>query len=159
MFCFAYGSNLDPCQIRRRCPSVQFLCVARLKNHRLAFDRKSAKRQCGVANVVPTVAHDAWGVVYQLSATDFIQLDRDEGVNSGAYVRKNGQVVHRLGDDEPVKVAIYYANKQPHPPLPSVEYKNLIVGGAKFWRLPGEYIAELERIKATNDPQRMQTAR
>jgi len=147
MLYFAYGSNLDPCQMQQRCAAVQFVCVARLKDYRLSFDRKSEKRHCGVANVVPVVGHDVWGVVYQLSETDLSQLDKHEGVNSGAYLRKDGQVVYKIGNDEPLDAAIYFANKQSDPPFPSMEYKNLIVGGARFWRLPDEYIAELQAIE------------
>ena len=57
---FAYGSNLHWPQMKERCPSARFHCVAKLKDHRLAFTRKSISRDCGVADVVPEQGHDVW---------------------------------------------------------------------------------------------------
>lgn len=51
-FYFAYGSNLDWHQMKKRCPYARFRCVAKLPNHRLAFTRKSRTRGCGVSDVV-----------------------------------------------------------------------------------------------------------
>jgi hypothetical protein len=42
---------------------------------------------------------------------------------------------------------IYFAQRQSHPPLPSAEYKTLIVEGASFWHLPADYVAELKKIE------------
>jgi hypothetical protein len=42
--------------------------------------------------------------------------------------------------DSPLSVAIYFANRQSNPPLPSLEYKNQILNGARFWKLPEKYI-------------------
>jgi gamma-glutamylcyclotransferase len=41
---FAYGSNLDCTQMRERCPSTRFVCIAALKDYRLAFTRHSRGR-------------------------------------------------------------------------------------------------------------------
>ena len=40
MIYFAYGSNLDFVQMRSRCPSAQFVAVAKLPDHQLAFTRR-----------------------------------------------------------------------------------------------------------------------
>jgi gamma-glutamylcyclotransferase (GGCT)/AIG2-like uncharacterized protein YtfP len=146
MFYFAYGSNLNFDQMRARCSSAKFLCIARLPSHRLAFSRKSIKRQCGVADVIPQTGSVVWGAVYEIQKSDLAQLNSDEGVNSGAYVRIDDQVVLDQGG-KAIKVAIYIANKQPNPPLPNAQYKNLIVSGARHWKLPEEYILKLEQIE------------
>jgi hypothetical protein len=50
--------------------------------------------------------------------------------------------------DSPLSVAIYFATRQSNPPLPGTEYKNLILNGARYWKLPEEYIkAVLEPIQ------------
>ena len=36
-----------------------------------------------------------------------------------------------------------------NPPLPNAAYKQQLVEGAKYWRLPEEYQAELGRIEVT----------
>jgi gamma-glutamylcyclotransferase len=147
MFYFAYGSNMDWDQMRERCPSATFVGVARLPNHSLAFSRKSIKRGCGVADVVATIGHDVWGVVYRIGdSEDQERLDKREGVPT-AYVERS-QLVYLHDKAEPLTVSIYFAVKQENPSLPSAEYKDLIVSGAKFWRLPPAYIEELEQIIA-----------
>jgi gamma-glutamylcyclotransferase len=89
MFYFAYGSNMDWDQMRERCPSSTFVGVARLPNHSLAFSRKSIKRGCGVADVVATIGHDVWGVVYRIGdSEDQERLDKREGVPT-AYVERS----------------------------------------------------------------------
>ena len=125
------------------------MCVvnaARLPNYRLAFSRFSSRRGCGVADVVHDEGHDVWGVVYEIiDPQDLDRLDRYEGVPN-AYTRRSITVFLRGIPEQPVDVETYFAVKEPNTPLPSVEYKALIVRGAKFWRLPPEYIDELERI-------------
>ena len=51
MLYFAYGSNMEWKQMRERCPSAMFVCIAKLKDRRLAFTRKSKDRGCGVATL------------------------------------------------------------------------------------------------------------
>jgi gamma-glutamylcyclotransferase len=150
MLCFAYGSNMDCSQMRERCPSASFFCVAKLNGYRLAFSRRSVKRGCGVADVLRSDDAQAhvWGVVYAITSPEDIErLDRLEGVHSGAYVRKDSETVYPRDTKQPLTVSIYVANAEPSPPLPSTEYKNLILGGATFWKLPEDYIASLEQIK------------
>ena len=146
MLYFAYGSNMDCAQMRRRCPSAHFVGVAKLPDHSLAFSRKSTKRGCGVADVVEKTGPDVWGVVYEIAdPKDVSNLDRCEGVPS-AYT-KESRLVYLRDQPEPLRsVSVYFAVKQDNPPLPNAEYKELIVRGAKFWQLPNEYIQELEQI-------------
>jgi hypothetical protein len=151
MLYFAYGSNMDYAQMRQRCPSARFVGVTKLPDHRLAFSRKSRNRGCGVADVIGTTGHDVRGVVYEVNdPEDVRRLDRCEGVPSGAYIRKDSQLVFLRDDPEqPFGVSMYYAVKEDNPPLPNAEYKSLIVSGARFWQLPTAYIQELEQITAT----------
>ena len=147
---FAYGSNMSDEQIAQRCPSHRFLCVAKLPGHRLAFTRQSAKRGCGVADVVATPDETVWGVVFEMSNADLAELDKHEGVhmNPPAYVRKNMQVVSTDGQ---LLDAITYEvfTKAVDEYAPNVEYLGLITAGARKWGLPQEYQDALGRIKKT----------
>jgi gamma-glutamylcyclotransferase len=151
MLYFAYGSNLDWPQMKLRCPFAKFVCRAKLPVHRLAFTLKSAKRDCGVADVLPDQVKDVWGVVYELPDNELINLDKREGYRPGMpyeskYTRED-HYVRRDGDAKrPLLVALYRGHPQLDPPLPSYDYKELIVGGAKHWNLPAEYIRQLESI-------------
>lgn len=143
--------------MRSRCPSARFVAVATFPNHRIAFTRRSRSRNCGVADVVPEPGHDVWGVVYEINERDIAGLDRSEGFEPGrthnSYTREERHVYADGDDKKALTVAVYFATKEPAAPLPNAEYKRLIVDGATFWHLPSHYIAELERIEITHDPE------
>ena len=153
MLYFAYGSNMDSAQMKCRCPLAKFVCRAKLPAHRLAFTRKSATRDCGVADVLPDHAKDVWGVVYELPDNELKNLDKREGYRPGKsydqskYTREDKYVWPDGDAIRPLLVALYRGNPQLDPPLPSDDYKRLIVDGAKHWNLPAEYIRELESIQ------------
>jgi len=81
MFYFAYGSNLDWEQMRNRCPSASFFCVAVLPGCRLDFTHYSEarNRNCWVADIVADVNEKVWGVVYCIDKSDIGNLDKHEG--------------------------------------------------------------------------------
>ena len=151
MLYFAYGSNMDWAQMKERCPSALFVGIARLADHRLAFSRASRTRGCGVADVVPETGRSVWGVVYQLSELDVGALDKSEGDRPGrarnSYWRRVCMVFLDGDENRPVTAQTYFAEPEPNPPLPNQGYKDLILGGARHWHLPAEYIAELEAIE------------
>lgn len=133
MLLFAYGSNMDMTQMKDRCPTAEFVCIAELRNHRLAFTRKSNTRNCGVADAVPDPSQSVWGVVYHIDEKDIEGLDRLEGLQPGrrgnSYRRDEVQDLVD-GDQDP----------------PSAQYKDLILTGARHWHLPGDYLKALEAI-------------
>src|SRR5260370_28717436 len=79
MLYFAYGSNMDWDQMKTRCPSACFVGVAVLRDHRLAFTRRSKKRACGVADAVPEEGAAVWGAVFEIADVDIGRLDDTEG--------------------------------------------------------------------------------
>jgi gamma-glutamylcyclotransferase (GGCT)/AIG2-like uncharacterized protein YtfP len=153
MLNFAYGSNMDPGQMRQRCPSARFVAVAKLPDHRLAFTRYAKDRGCGTGDCVPEAGQDIWGVVFDISETDLERLDKNEGyqpgrpLNANSYVREQRHVYRDGKMDQPLLVWLYVAIRQPNPPLPNAAYIKLYVDGARFWHLPAEYLAQLERIQ------------
>jgi gamma-glutamylcyclotransferase len=153
MLYFAYGSNLDWAQMKCRCPLAKFVCRAKLPAHRLAFTLKSVKRDCGVADVLPDHSKDVWGVVYELPDNELKNLDKREGYRPGKpyeqsqYTREDCYVWQEGDARQALLVVLYLGNLQLDPPLPSDDYKRLIVDGAKHWNLPAEYIRQLESIQ------------
>jgi gamma-glutamylcyclotransferase (GGCT)/AIG2-like uncharacterized protein YtfP len=156
MLYFAYGSNLDFAQMRQRCPSAQFVGIAKLPEYKLDFTRRSRQRECGVSDVVVSPGNAVWGAVYEITEIDFGRLDQTEGFRPGRPTSQNSYNreqchVWRDGDqNRPLLVWLYLGNPQPTPPLPNQEYKQLLVNGAKFWHLPADYIAELEQIETAS---------
>ena len=83
MLYFAYGSNMNWEQMKVRCPSARFVGVALLRDHRIAFTRRSVTRGCGVVDVVADVGRRLWGVVYEITDLDVGMLDTSEGYRPG----------------------------------------------------------------------------
>lgn len=141
---FAYGSNMNWPQMQRRCPSSKFVCVARLANYQFGITRHSRLRDCGTANVFPGPGKEVWGVVYDVSDSELLILDRFED----GY-RRAIMPVYALGDGvQPLHALIYIAAIEFNVPLPNSEYKRLILEGAKHWNLPEYYCLMLEKIEA-----------
>jgi gamma-glutamylcyclotransferase len=151
MLYFAYGSNMDWFQMRERCPSARFVGVALLPDHELAFTRKSIKRNCGVADAIATKGQKLWGVLYEITEPDVARLDKSEGYAPGreknSYFRRECVVWLDGNDRRPATASIYFGDSTPSLPLPNNEYKNLILSGAKYWRLPEAYVRELNAIE------------
>jgi len=151
MLYFAYGSNMEVCEITEPCPSADFRCTATLRDHRIAFTRMSRRRGCGVADVLPEKGHDVWGVVYDIPEPELPALDAKEGYKLGraknAYVRRDVTVYEAGNQLKPMVVCTYFAEREASPPLPNECYKKTILRGARHWNLPDHYIAELDQIR------------
>lgn len=86
---FGYGSNLWRHQMEQRCPTSEYLGIARLNNYKWIINER------GYANVVQldvgkqqAYEHEVWGLVYTLQPSDEKRLDRNEGVPV-AYTKEN----------------------------------------------------------------------
>ena len=75
VYYFAYGSNLNWPQMKARCPSSRFICVARLLDHQFGITRHSRLRNCGTANVIPAPGKEVWGALYEICNEDLVILD------------------------------------------------------------------------------------
>lgn len=140
---FAYGSNLDWPQMQRRCPSAKFICAARLPDYQFGITRHSRLRDCGTANVIPARGKEVWGAVYEVSDADLSVMDRFED----GY-RREILTVYPIGNgNRAISALVYVADIEKNVPLPSAEYKRLILEGAKHWQLPQSYLAILEAIE------------
>ena len=147
MHYFAYGSNMNRAQMQRRCPSSNFVCVARLADYQFGITRHSRLRDCGTANVFPGPGKEVWGVVCEVSDSELLILD---GFEDG--YRRTVLPVYALGDGvQPLDALTYIAEIEPNVPLPNFEYKRLILEGARYWQLPSRYIATLESLQAAID--------
>lgn len=150
MLYFAYGSNLDPEQMKKRCPSYQFRCLALLPGFRLAFTRYYESRRSGVADVVEDDASPGvWGVVYDISKEDLNVLDACEGYHgkgkNNAYDRCCTTVLEEGEEERPLSVLIYIvAKKSDKEYPPSEDYMRHIISGAEHWGVPEDYLEFLK---------------
>lgn len=146
-FNFAYGSNMDQEQMKKRCPGSSLVGVGVLQNHRLGFTYRSTKRKCGVADIVPTTGAQVWGLVYQLSQSDWERLDKCEG--RGTAYECRSYKIHLFPDNSTITVDAYYVMNPEDFVPPNDEYLQLILNVAKKNRFPEEYIRQIGGTKPT----------
>jgi len=151
MLYFAYGSNLDPEQMRSRCPEHRVVGMAALHDYRLTFPRYSPRWEGGVASVQPGHGETVWGMVFDLTAADLGQLDEYEGFlgegnQHNVYDREHVTVELARPDDGsvPRRVRAWtYIARPSNPSPPSRRYLEALVRGARHHRLHEEYVAKL----------------
>ena len=119
---FAYGSNLNPEQMQRRCPDSQFIDIATLRGFHLAFAGHSRRWGGGVATVLEAPKDQVEGIVWSISDRDLESLDRCEGYPY-SYDRLSFEV--QLASGEPHS-ALIYVKQNPNSAPPSAEYLAVI---------------------------------
>lgn len=135
---FAYGSNLSSARMRRRVPSASCAGVAQLRGYRLTTD-KAGRDGTGKANLRAQSDHSVWGVVWRLDVDEWQLLDACERGYERLEVALEGAV----------DAAQTYASVQfTSDPVLALEYKRLLVEGAREHALPSHWIDELEALPA-----------
>jgi gamma-glutamylcyclotransferase (GGCT)/AIG2-like uncharacterized protein YtfP len=145
---FAYGSNMDAAQMRRRCPGAQLVGKASLRDHHLVFPLPDETWGGGVASIAPRPNARVEGVLYRLTAEDFDALDDFEDVDRGDYARRLVSVQDANGATSGAWT--YVSPREPGrfvPPSPA--YLDAMVRGAVAQGLSSSYVAELRAIPTT----------
>jgi cation transport regulator ChaC len=160
---FQYGSNCSESQINsdeRLRGDAKFISIAEtLGSFELAFDVWSRHRGCAAADIVSRAHGKVWGVLYEVP--DHL-VGRETARNSGrksldavegegrTYKREKIRVRRDNGD---VVTAFTYRAIRPQPGLKTNrEYVRYIVTGLRDHGVNEEYISEVKRIAAANNP-------
>src|SRR5438552_4033530 len=69
-------------QMKKRCPSYREIGIGVLRDYRWIISTR------GYANIVKSKSDRVEGVVYKITESDERNLDRYEGVQSGAYAKE-----------------------------------------------------------------------
>ena len=143
MLYFAYGSNMHPGQMQKRCPGGVFVAAARLRHHRLMFTRPwAAWGGGGVADIQPEAGSHVEGVVWDITEVHRDALDEYEEYPT-AYTRKD--VVVETFDGKTLAAFAYHAR-----PMgsyrPRRRYLQQLIDGARAHGLTPGYVASLEAI-------------
>ena len=144
---FAYGSNMNPEQVRQRCTGATVLGPARLPNHALGFFGINRRWDGGMETVIPSPGHVLWGVLYALGHTDADSLDAWQGVRlngTGEYFHSPATVFDARGTGR--YAVLYKKDLLGDPVPPSREYLRFIIDGARNQGLPESYIEELSAL-------------
>src|ERR687889_2572591 len=88
----AYGSNMDPAQMLRRCPSSPHTGTGWIRGWRLTFGAEEYGWEGALATVVPDESPEqlhpgVFVALYDLTDADEHALDAWEGADSGLYRR------------------------------------------------------------------------
>ena len=153
---FAYGSNMSLQRLLQRTPSARALGAHSLPGHTLRF-HKTGRDGSGKCDAFYTGAsHDVvLGVLYHLAEHEKAALDRAEGLGIG-YREASIEVYSGAGRAEPC--FSYFALRIDPTLAPYSWYKQHVLIGAREAGLPGEYLADIERVAAIIDPNQQRAA-
>jgi len=118
MLYFAFGSNLNRKQIKRRCKNSRFISRHILKNYQLVFRSKY-----GAADIQRKKGSSVLGAIYDISKADEKKLDVYEEFPK-VYVKKYFKILGK-------KVMFYYMSSKTKQTEPSRRYLNSIIQGYK----------------------------
>jgi len=134
---FAYGSNMSPIQMSRRCKGATALGMATLKNYSFVIEGR------GYASVDFNKNDETYGVLWSLNERHVRSLDISEGVAAKIYIKKYLNVEI---NGELKKALVYIAtNKESGDPT-DIYLTRILLGAYKFG-LPKDYVEFLESFQ------------
>jgi hypothetical protein len=141
----AYGSNMDPAQMPRRCPSSPHTGTGWIRGWRLTFGAEEFGWEGALATLVPAeddfdaLTPGVFVALNDLTDADERALDAWEGADLGLY-RKLHLRVHTLSGDA---VAYVYVVDAFEGGLPSARYLGALADAAEAAGAPDDYVGEL----------------
>jgi gamma-glutamylcyclotransferase len=142
---FAYGRNMGARTMELACPGHRFLGTAELRDHRLAFTRRSLRTSTGVADVLAAPGGSVWGALYELDDAHLAAIDKKEGAG-WAYERRTVRVI-AAGEELRAFAYTVIVPDAAHV-QPSGEYVRALLDGARERGLPADYVAALAALAA-----------
>ena len=121
MLYFAFGSNLNQKQMKRRCKDSKYIGCYSLKNYKLVF--RNYFLGGGVADIQKDKNSTVLGAIYKISKKDEKELDVYEDYPK-TYIKKYFKLFGK-------KVMFYYMPKKTKLVSPSKRYINIIIQGYK----------------------------
>ena len=130
MLYFAFGSNLNQKQMKRRCKDSKYIGCYSLKNYKLVF--RNYFLGGGVADIQKDKNSTVLGAIYKISKKDEKELYVYEDYPK-TYIKKYFKILGK-------KVMFYYMPKKTMHVPPSKRYLNLIIQGYKDCGYKNNYI-------------------
>ena len=130
MLYFAFGSNLNQKQMKKRCKDSKYIGCYSLKNYKLVF--RNYFLGGGVADIQKDKNSTVLGAIYKISKKDEKELDIYEDYPK-TYIKKYFKILGK-------KVMFYYMPKKTMHVPPSKRYLNLIIQGYKDCGYKNNYI-------------------
>ncbi len=135
----AYGSNMDPAQMRRRCPHSPVRGQAWLAGWRLTFGGEDLGWEGALPTLVEDLTATTFVLLYDVSEADAVALDQWEGADLGLYSRLKVRV-SSLESDLLVWTYVLLGYEGG---LPSPRQLGLIADAAETAGAPADYVTDL----------------
>jgi gamma-glutamylcyclotransferase (GGCT)/AIG2-like uncharacterized protein YtfP len=135
----AYGANLDPVQMNRRCPHSPLWGTGWLEGWRLTFGGEEQGWDGALATVVEDPFSQVFVALYDVPPEDEQTLDAWEGCDLGLY-RKLRLRVQTLDGEQ---LAWLYVLDAYEGGLPSASYLGVLGEAAQAAGAPDDYVLEL----------------
>ena len=132
MLYFAFGSNLNQKQMKRRCKDSKYIGCYSLKNYKLVF--RNYFLGGGVADIQKDKNSTVLGAIYKISKKDEKELDVYEDYPK-TYIKKYFKILGK-------KVMCYYMPRKSRHVSPSKRYLNIIIKGYKDCGLDTHFLIE-----------------
>ncbi|MEI6437384.1 MAG: gamma-glutamylcyclotransferase family protein [Candidatus Omnitrophota bacterium] len=139
MYFFAYGVNMSHSHLFALCPGAKFIGEGELSDYLLIFDGFSPDYRGSVVNLEQSHDDAVCGGIFDISEGHLKAMDDDHGYPR--HSERSLMEIRRPGDQPRLKAWVYH-----HEPLadgmPSHEYLDLMIKGARECNLPEEYIKD-----------------
>ena len=135
----AYGSNMDPAQMRERCPHSPGAGTGWLEGWRLTFGGEDLGWEGSLATIVEAPGQQVYVSLYDVTPQDEKALDAWEGADTGLYRKIRVRVATLDGE----RVAWVYLLDGFEGGLPSARYLGVLADAAEKAGAPDDYVAEL----------------
>ena len=135
----AYGSNMDPAQMKERAPHSPMAGTGWLQGWRLTFGGEDFAWEGALSTVVPDPSEQVFVVLYDVPEHDAARLDRWEGGELGLH-KKLRLRVHTLDGDVLAWIYVLDAYEGGEP---SARYLGVIADAAELAGAPDDYVAAL----------------
>ena len=88
MLYFAYGSNLNHFQMKKRCRGSKYIKNYTLNRYKLCFSHKTNHSVYGHANIIKNKKSEVHGALWHITRNDEKELDGYEGVDYNYYQKE-----------------------------------------------------------------------
>ena len=157
---FAYGSNMlsSRLQHKTRCPSAIKVGVATATGYQLNFSKKSNDGS-GKGSLVEKTESSAIGVIFNISKSELVALDKAEGVNFG-YRRVDDFIVTTKNGKEKITTSYLPQAQYCDDQLKPYDwYIALVIAGAMEHNFSKGYLDKLKCMPIIKDPDEKRRSR
>ncbi len=135
----AYGTNLDPRRMSKRCPHSPLRTTGWLTGWRLTFGGEEHGWDGALVTIVPDPIEQVFVALYDVTEDDVSSLDEWDFADTGLYRKLKVRVSTMTGE----QVAWVYVLDAYEGGLPSASYLGVLADAAEAADAPADYVVAL----------------